>query len=76
MTPETYYKLQEIFTNFNNSCIVFYDELAKLVPTEFKPAIIQGLRPTLNNSNAVFKQVSEILFSIQSKDENPSDSRL
>ena len=57
----SYKRLEVIFSKFNEAVIEFYAELIDIVP-EHKSIILCGLRNTLDNSNLVFKQVADVIF--------------
>lgn len=56
-----YKRLEIIFSDFNEAIITFYKELSILVPGEHR-LIMHGLRNTLDNSNLVFKQAADLIF--------------
>ena len=62
MQSDTYHRLQEIFSRFNESVITFYADLMELLPPGEKSVVLAGLRNTLDISNLLFKQVAELIY--------------
>jgi hypothetical protein len=62
MNPDTYRKLEEIFSKFNESIIEMYTGLMELYPERKRGDLLEALRLTLQNSGEVYRYVSQKLF--------------
>lgn len=61
MTPDKYKHLEQIFTRFNNEVAIFYSDLMDILP-DHKPMILDQFHVILTNSNLLFKQAADLLF--------------
>ena len=62
MNNSDYHRLQEIFAQFDEAIITFYNNLANILPEGKQSIISSELGNTLEISNNLFKEVAEVLY--------------
>lgn len=65
MNSQTYRRLEEIFSEFNESIILLYSSLIDLYPPDKRGILLEVLKVTLTATGDLYRKVSKDLFELR-----------